>query len=221
MLMNTGENLQALRKIMDMTRFCSVILLSLHFYYFNYIIFESYGLNNFIVDRLLERLIGTGLFDSFVRTKVLALVLLGVSLMGVQGQKNLQSSYKTALVVLACGLLLFFGSRYALFSAQSTEVNAWCYMLLCALGYGLILSGSVQLTKVIKFTDDQDVFNKENETFPQEERLLTNPYSVNLPARYRLKEKYRKSWINIINPFRGVMVLGTPGSGKSYYVIRH
>ena len=46
-------------------------------------------------------------------------------------------------------------------------------------------------------------------------------YSVNLPTRYMLKTKVRDSWINIINPFRGLLVLGSPGSGKSYFVIRH
>ena len=220
--MNTGENLQALRKIMDLTRLCSIILLGLHFYYFNYTIFENYGIHHSIVDRLLERLIATGLFDSFTHSKILALVLLGVSLMGVQGQKNLQSRYQTPIVMLSSGMLLYFGSRIMLFSPENIVVNAWAYMLLCSLGYGLILSGSVCLTKVIKLGNyGNDVFNRENETFPQEERLLTNEYSVNLPARYRLKGAYRKSWINIINPFRGVMVLGTPGSGKSYFVIRH
>jgi len=51
--------------------------------------------------------------------------------------------------------------------------------------------------------------------------LLENEYSVNLPAKYNLKGKTRSSWINIINPFRGLLVAGTPGAGKSYFVIRH
>jgi len=66
-----------------------------------------------------------------------------------------------------------------------------------------------------------DIFNKENETFPQEERLLQNDYSINLPAEYYLRNKKHRSWINIINPFRSLLVLGSPGSGKSYFVIRH
>ncbi len=57
--------------------------------------------------------------------------------------------------------------------------------------------------------------------FPQEERLLENEYSINLPAQYNLKSKWRKSWVNIPNPFRGLLVLGSPGSGKTYFVIRH
>ena len=86
----------------------------------------------------------------------------------------------------------------------------------------MILSGGTLLSRIIKNKlNHKDIFNKENETFPQEERLLENEYSINLPARYHLKDKVRNSWINIINPFRALMVLGTPGSGKSYFVIRH
>ncbi len=66
-----------------------------------------------------------------------------------------------------------------------------------------------------------DIFNKDNETFPQEERKLENEFSINLPAQYYLKGKTRNSWINTINPFRGSLILGTPGSGKSYFAIRH
>jgi len=58
-------------------------------------------------------------------------------------------------------------------------------------------------------------------TFPQEERLIQNEYSINLPAKYYLKNKIWKNWVNIINPFRSLLVLGSPGSGRSYFVIRH
>jgi hypothetical protein len=85
-----------------------------------------------------------------------------------------------------------------------------------------MLTGGGLLSRVIQNRlANRDIFNKENETFPQEERLLKNEFSVNLPAHYRLRSKTRKNWINIINPFRGLLVVGSPGSGKSYYVIRH
>jgi len=86
----------------------------------------------------------------------------------------------------------------------------------------LVLSGGTLLSRVIQQKlNSKDIFNKENETFPQEERLLENEYLINLPAQYNLKGKRRKSWINIINPFRALMVLGSPGAGKSYFLIRH
>ena len=51
--------------------------------------------------------------------------------------------------------------------------------------------------------------------------MLNNEYSINLPARYNLKGRFRKSWINIINPFRALLIMGSPGSGKSYFIIQH
>ncbi|HBK41090.1 MAG TPA: conjugal transfer protein TraG, partial [Porphyromonadaceae bacterium] len=66
-----------------------------------------------------------------------------------------------------------------------------------------------------------DVFNTENESFMQETRLMENEYSVNLPTRFYYKKKWNSGWINIVNPFRATIVLGTPGSGKSYAVVNN
>ena len=66
-----------------------------------------------------------------------------------------------------------------------------------------------------------DVFNTENESFMQETRLMENEYSVNLPTRFYYKKKWNKGWINVVNPFRASMVLGTPGSGKSYAIVNN
>ncbi len=96
------------------------------------------------------------------------------------------------------------------------------YIGITAISFMLVLSGGTLLSRVIQQKlNSKDIFNKENETFPQEERLFENDFSINLPAQYNLKGKTRKSWINIINPFRALMVLGSPGAGKSYFVIRH
>ena len=64
-----------------------------------------------------------------------------------------------------------------------------------------------------------DVFNEENESFMQETRLITNEYSVNLPTRFYYKKKWHDGWINVVLPQRGCIVVGSPGSGKSYCVI--
>src|SRR5690349_13326485 len=95
-------------------------------------------------------------------------------------------------------------------------------MVITSLGYVLLLKGGILLSRVIKIKlDGKDIFNKQNETFPQEERLLRNEYSINLPATYKLKSKTISSWINFINPMRGLLVMGSPGAGKSYFIIQH
>ena len=66
-----------------------------------------------------------------------------------------------------------------------------------------------------------DVFNLENESFMQETRLMQNEHSVNLPTRFYYRKRWNKCWINIVNPFRASMVLGTPGSGKPYAIVNN
>lgn len=222
MAMQTGENEQALRKILDMTRLISMVILVIHCYYFCYAAFRYWGLSSTFSDRLLGNVYNTGLLSNFVKSKLIALGFLAIALMGAKGRKDEKLNHKTAFAYIITGLLLYFASYLALKLSVDISWLAIIYMGITAIGYLLILTGGTLLSRIIKNRlNNQDIFNKENETFPQEERLLENEYSINLPAQYHLKDKVRKSWINIINPFRAVMVLGTPGAGKSYFVIRH
>jgi len=222
MAVQTGENEQALRKILDMTRLISIVILMVHFYYYCYAAFLEWGLASTFSDRILGNIYRTGLFSYFSKSKFIALGFLMISLLGARGRKDEKLSYKTAFAYLITGLLLYFSSYLSLMSGLAVPAKAPIYMGITAIGFLLVLSGGTLLSRIIKSRfNNKDIFNRENETFPQEERFLENEYSINLPAQYQLKNKVRKSWINIINPFRAVMVLGTPGSGKSYFVIRH
>lgn len=220
--MQTGENEQALRKILDMTRLIAITILVLHYYYFCYAAFREWQLTVELTDRLMGNIHRTGLFSNFIKSKLIALGFLCISLMGAKGKKDEKLSYKTAFAYIICGLVTYFISYLIIALSLEISVKAILYILVTSLGFLLILSGGTLLSRIIKSRlNHKDIFNKENETFPQEERLLENEYSINLPAQYHLKDKLRQSWINIINPFRATAVLGTPGSGKSYFVIRH
>jgi hypothetical protein len=220
--METGENEQGLRKIIDMTRLISIVLLALHFYYYCYGAFVKWELTAAISDRLLINIRNTGLFNNFQISKLISLAFLIISLIGARGKKDEKLNHKTGFAYITTGLAVYFCSFLILYVRISIESIAITYMILCTTGFILILTGGTLLSRVIqqKF-NNKDVFNKENETFPQEERLLQNEFSINLPAKYKLQNKERKSWINIINPFRALLVLGSPGAGKSYFVIRH
>lgn len=222
MAMQTGENEQALRKIMDMTRLISITILTIHFYYYCYAAFHEWEFSSSFTDRLLGNIRNTGLFNNFHKSKLIALGFLTISLMGAKGRKDEKLNYKTSFSYIITGLLIYFFSYLSLLlKIKMTEV-ALIYMGLASVGFLLVLSGGTLLSRIIQSKlNNKDIFNKENETFPQEERLLENEYSINLPARYYLKNKIRNSWINVINPFRALMVLGSPGAGKSYFVIRH
>ena len=220
--MHTGENEQALRKIIDMTRLMSMAILVLHFYYYCYASFDQWHLTSALSDTLLENIRSTGLFKNFQQTKSFSLGLLIISLIGAKGKMDEKLNFKIAFAYIITGLVVYFLSYLFLLTKFSISTISFLYIGLTLTGYLLVLSGGSLLSRIIKHRfNNKDIFNKENETFPQEERLLQNEYSINLPAQYNLKGKRRKSWINIINPFRATMVLGSPGSGKSYFVIRH
>ncbi|KUJ59518.1 conjugal transfer protein TraG [Flavobacteriaceae bacterium CRH] len=220
--MQTGENEQALRKILDMTRLISIIILVIHFYYYCYAAFWEWHLVSGFSDKIMGNIYHTGLFSNFHKSKLFALGFLIISLLGAKGRKDEKLNYKTAFAYIITGILIYFISYLSLYLKIELMLAAIAYMTITSSGFLLMLSGGTLLSRIIKNRlNSKDIFNTENETFPQEERLLENEYSINLPARYHLKDKIRDSWINIINPFRGLLVSGTPGSGKSYFVIRH
>jgi uncharacterized membrane protein YgdD (TMEM256/DUF423 family) len=220
--MNTGENEQGLRKILDMTRLISIVLMILHFYYYCYHSFSAWGFKSKMTDQLLLNIWKTGLFNSFNRTKLFALCFLIISLLGARGRKSEKLRIQTAGIYVLIGLTLFFGSYFLLLLSMNKEALTILYVSISTIGYLFILSGGTLFSRLIKNKmENRDIFNSENETFPQEERLLQNEFSINLPSQYRLKGKHRSGWINIINPFRSLLVMGSPGSGKSYFVIQH
>lgn len=219
--MQTGEDLQGLRKIVDFTRLISIFILAIHFYLNCYNAFREWGFTADITDRIIANISKTGLFNNILNPKLGALLCLVISLIGVKGKKDEKIQKNAIVAYLLTGLLLYFISVLCFYLNAPVTAIAILYMGITVIGYLLILTGGALLSRLIKNGLNKDIFNSEQETFPQEERLLENEYSVNLPAKYRLKDKIRDSWINFINPFRGMLVAGTPGAGKSYFVIRH
>ncbi|MBD1362945.1 YWFCY domain-containing protein [Mucilaginibacter sp. ZT4R22] len=219
--MQTGENEQALRKIIDFTRLISITILVIHFYLCCYPAFKELNLTHKIADHVLLPLSKMAIFKTVLIAKLIALLLLVVSLIGSKGKRDEKIRTKTVVTYCFTGLLLYFISTMFLSLPFTIITVAAVYIGTTSFGYLLFMTGGGLLFRILKLKMGDDIFNKENETFPQEERLLENEYSINLPAKYQLKGKERYSWINIINPFRGTLVGGSPGAGKSYFVIRH
>ncbi|MDN5289050.1 MAG: conjugal transfer protein TraG [Mucilaginibacter sp.] len=211
-VMQTGENDQAMRKILDMTRLISIAVLAIHFYKECYGAFAGWHWVTPLSDRILENIVSTGLFNNFYKSKLIALGFLVIALIGVKGKKSKEQNFKTAGIYLLAGFVFYFISGLVLMAKGEMNWVTIGYMGLTTLGYLLFLSGGTMLSRIIRDKLKDDIFNTENETFPQEERLIENEYSVNLPARYRLREKTRNSYINFINMFRALLVLGSPGS---------
>lgn len=219
--MSTGENEQSLRAIIDFLRKGSVVMLVLHFYVFCYAAFKEWGLSAGIVERILLSLAGTGLFNNLHITKLIALFLLAISLVGSRGKKDEKISARDIAFYITGGLALYFSSIFFFYLRADLQAVAIGYIAVTTAAFLLILAGGARLSRLIKLNLGKDIFNKENETFPQEERLLENEYSVNLPARYRYKKQIRDMWINLINGFRMCLIIGSPGAGKTYFCVRH
>jgi hypothetical protein len=219
--MQTGENEQALRKIMDFTRYLGILVLILHFYFGCYGAFVQIHLTYPIVNRLLISIYKLPVFKNSLLTKSFAIILLIASLIGSKGKKDQKIRLGNAITYLVLGLIFYYLSGILFRLRFSNLTIGIIYISVTSLGFLLFISGVSLLFRIINVKLTDDIFNKENETFPQEERLLENEYSINLPAEYNLKGKKKNSWINVINPFRSLLVCGGPGAGKSYFVIRH
>ena len=216
------DDLRALGKIMDFLRAVSIILAIMNVYWYCYEAMHIWGVTIGVVDRILINFNRTGgLFHSILYTKLFSLLLLALSCLGTKGVKAEKMSWNRIWTVLAVGFFLFFLNWWILLLPISYLGNATLYIFTMTAGYICLLMGGLWMSRLLKHNLMEDVFNNENESFMQETKLMENEYSVNLPTRFYYKKKWQRGWINVVNPFRATIVLGTPGSGKSFAVVNN
>ena len=216
------DDLRALGKIMDFLRAVSIILAIMNVYWYCYEAMRMWGVTIGVVDRILINFNRTGgLFHSILYTKLFSLLLLALSCLGTKGVKAEKMSWSKIWTVLAVGFCLFFLNWWILLLPISHLGNATLYIFTMTAGYICLLMGGLWMSRLLKHNLMEDVFNNENESFMQETKLMENEYSVNLPTRFYYKKKWQRGWINVANPFRATIVLGTPGSGKSFAVVNN
>lgn len=164
-------------------------------------------------------------FNSISGCKVAELICICVVCIGTKAKKALKFNVKTMVIypVLAgltlVGMCFIFHGMNIGMSWFGFPANRILYALCSVVGTMLVHQGLDGIAKYYNYKVGEDRFNFENESFQQSETLVANDYSVNIPMIYYWKQKMHKGWINIINPFRGTIVLGTPGSGKSFGII--
>ena len=216
------DDLRALGKVMDFMRGISVIFLLINCYWFCYEAFQSWHFTLGIINKILMNFQrSTGLFSSILWTKLSCVIFLALSCLGTKGVKEEKITWPKIWTVLFAGFVLFFLNWWLLALPIGKVGAASLYIFTLSLGYICLLMGGVWMSRLLKNNLMDDVFNTENESFMQETRLMENEYSVNLPTRFYYKKKWNKGWINVVNPFRASMVLGTPGSGKSYAIVNN
>ncbi len=216
------DDLRALGKVMDFMRGISVIFLLVNYYWFCYEAFHVWGFTLGIIDKILMNFQRTtGLFSSILWTKLFCVVFLALSCLGTKGVKEEKITWAKIWTVLFSGFAFFFLNWWLLVLPIGKIGAASLYIFTLSVGYICLLMGGVWMSRLLKNNLMDDVFNTENESFMQETRLMENEYSVNLPTRFYYKKKWNNGWINVVNPFRASMVLGTPGSGKSYAIVNN
>lgn len=181
--------------------------------------------DNRVTQFILDLLGRFKVFNSVSGCKVAELICICVVCIGTKAQKALKFNVKTMVIypVLAgltlVGMCFIFHGMNIGMSWFGFPANRILYALCSVVGTMLVHQGLDGIAKYYNYKVGEDRFNFENESFQQSEDLVVNDYSVNIPMIYYWKQKMHKGWINIINPFRGTIVLGTPGSGKSFGII--
>ena len=220
--MQQEDDLRALAKIMDFMRAISIILVVMNIYWFCYESIKLWGVNIGVVDKILMNFHNTaGLFGSTLYTKLFAVLLLALSCLGTKGVKEEKITWRKIWTFMGIGFIFFFLNWWILKLPFPIEANTALYIFTMAVGYICLLMSGLYMSRLLKNNLMEDVFNEENESFMQETTLMQNPYSVNLPTRFYYQKRWNSGWINIVNPFRATIVLGTPGSGKSYAVVNN
>lgn len=218
--MSQEDDLRGLAKVMDFMRALSVLFVVIHVYWYCYPSMKEWGIDIGVVDRILLNFQRTaGLFGSILWTKLFAVLFLALSCLGTKGVKEEKITWAHIWTALAAGLVLFFGDWWLLDLPIPLSARTAFYVLTLSAGYLCLLASGVWISRLLRQNLMTDVFNNENESFMQETRLIENEYSVNLPTRFYYRKKWNDGWINVVNPFRASIVLGTPGSGKSFAVV--
>ena len=218
--MQQEDDLRALAKIMEFGRAVSIFLLVVHVYVYCYPSITAWHLNLEVIDRILVNFNDTtGIFNCILWSKLLAVLLLAVSCLGTHGVKGEKITWPKIYAALVAGCVLFFLNWWLLELPLPHMANTAFYIFTLTAGYLALLMSGLWMSRLYRHNLMEDVFNMENESFMQETRLMENEYSVNLPTRFYYKKRWNNGFVNIVNIFRACMVIGTPGSGKSYAIV--
>ena len=218
--MQQEDDLRALAKIMEFGRAVSIFLLVVHVYVYCYPSITAWNLNLAVMDRILVNFNNTtGIFNCILWSKLLAVLLLAVSCLGTHGVKGEKITWPKIYAALVAGCALFFLNWWLLELPLPHAANTAFYIFTLTAGYLALLMSGLWMSRLYRHNLMEDVFNMENESFMQETRLMENEYSVNLPTRFYYKKRWNNGFVNIVNIFRACMVIGTPGSGKSYAIV--
>ena len=210
------DDLRALAKIMDLIRGLSILVVVTQIYWYCHNLIGDWVFHAQTMKILNGLNEAGGLYNNLWNAKWWALLLLALSCFGTKGVKDEKIKWRQIWIIIGIGGVLFLLNWWMM--SLGWQIT---YIVTTVAGYVCLLLGGIWMSRMLKNNMMDDRFNDENESFQQETRLLTNDYSINLPTKFYYKKRWNEGWINIVNPFRATIVLGTPGSGKSYAVVNN
>lgn len=218
--MQSGENIQALQRILEFVRMGSIALLLLHFYSVGYQAMQEWHLTFPIADRVIYGLYRQIPHLSGINPpKLVILILLAISLVG-KNKKDEKQQVGPIIYYIVIGIVLFFISSLFLLIPAEAKTILLLYIATTTTGYFSVMVGGNRINRLLRLKYNNDIFNDLNESFPQAEQPVENEYSLNFPMEYTYKGKKRNGYISFPNIFRGTICAGTPGSGKSFFYFR-
>lgn len=218
--MNTEDDLRGLAKVADFMRTISILFAILNIYYYCYPCFYPNTIE--VIDKILLNFQNTtGLFSCILYTKLFTLLFLSLSCLGIRTVKSDKITLPKIYLLAISGFILFFGNWWLLLLPLPLETNTLLYIVTMVVGYLCLLGAGTRCSRYWKNGLLKDPFNRANESFMQETVKIENQYSINLPTKFWFRGKEYRGWVNMVNPFRASVILGTPGSGKSYAIINN
>ncbi|HEY4287973.1 MAG TPA: YWFCY domain-containing protein [Puia sp.] len=216
-----NNNKDSLKGITDLCIAASIILLLLHIYFYFYPVFSDRGWETTITNQVLIELVKTGFFQKVYYSKGIALILVALSVFGSPVRKDPGVSVWVNIGLLGIGLTFYLCSMdFVPDWGHAGNLCCALYSLATLLGWILIHAGGTRLMRRLRLPwSNDDVFGRRRAGFPQEQGFRPSDVSLHLRGMYKWKDQKRKSWINLINPRRGILIMGSPGSGKSWFII--
>lgn len=210
---------QDLKKMHDFLRSSVYFMLLIEL-----IVFLRYDFGGFI-QQVVRQIQKIDFYQNIFYAKLFLLVLLIFTCIGSRAQKKIELNLAKEIVLpVSIGLLIFFGSALLVPSPEpktylTFTLRDWLYILFSIIGTLLLNIGLDNISKFVQHNLMKDRFNIENESFEQTTELINTEYSVNIPMSFYYKKRRHKGWVNIVNPFRGSLIIGTPGSGKTFTLV--
>lgn len=207
------------RGIAQLSEGISYTLLGLDIYYRCYWLFDHWGFTSRFSDELLDHIVSTGLVEGF-KGRVAMLFFLVLALASAPGRRSVKVNRRRCYWRGGAGLLVFLTSPVIFIRIGDPLTTCVVYVVVTLIGWLVLMRYAGELIRSVRLPwDPADPFGRKQAGFPQEQRRLGGSDALHLQSEHLWKQEKREGWINLINPFRGILILGSPGSGKSRFII--